>query len=267
MAAAQFSVIKTYYETEILRLQTGDPFIGTTRENQLINEAYEKTAYSHDWPQLLVLDADIVVANLDRYTLPSNFRKMDFMFVQGALHEETDLIHLPFTPHRYAIALDTSEYIINTAPTTASTAYTLDNAETAGNAVVIDLDTVDGLAAGEDIWVDGTTTNEFTRVQSVDTANVTITARLANNQSSGDILYRVKDVVYFGYYKTVTALSADADASTLPDSCDLVIPHYAAYLYYRDQRNKEAADYHFEIWDSEIKLAWLAFDKGSTGYS
>ena len=148
MAAAQFSVIKTYYETEILRLQTGDPFIGTTRENQLVNEAYEKTAYRYDWPQLLKRDADIVVANLDRYTLPSDFRKMDFMFVQGSLHEETDLINLPFTPHRYAIVFDTSEYIINTAPTTASTAYTLDNAETAGNAVVIDLDTVDGLAAG-----------------------------------------------------------------------------------------------------------------------
>jgi hypothetical protein len=207
------------------------------------------------------------VANVDRYTLPTDFRKFEFLRVQGAEQQETNLLNLSNSHNKYVVHLDTSEYQFRNIPTSASTAYTLSNSETAASSVTIELDTVDGLAAGEEIWVDGTTTDEFTIIQSVDTDNTTITAKLANNQSASDKLYRVKDIVYFAYYKTVTALSSDTDTPATPDSVDLIIPHYAAYLYYQDQRNEQAAVRHLNVWDTELKDAWLAFDRTSVGES
>lgn len=260
----QLSAIRDYLEG-ILNIPTGDSFIDSTYELQLIQKGYDKTAYLHDWPQFVKRDADVLIANVDRYDLPSDFRKMEYLFVNGQLHEPTSLRAVHYSPLHYTIVHDSSEYIFHTNPTSASTAYTLADNETAGSAVVIGLDTVDGLAAGDQIWINDSTSSEFTKIQSVDTDNTTITAKLANNHSSGIILYKLNEVAYFAYSKQTATLANTTDVPETPTSTHTAIAHYAAYLFYKDINETENAQNHLDIWKDEVEESWLAFDKSSTG--
>ena len=144
---AALAVIRDYLE-EIVDIKSGDVFIDSTYEDQIIQKGYEKTATRYDWPDHLKRDADVVIANVDRYSLPSDFRKFRFLFSRGSEKEETEFNNIPFQRLAYGVARDSSEYILTEIPQTASTALTLSNSETAGSTVVIELDTVSGLTAG-----------------------------------------------------------------------------------------------------------------------
>jgi len=264
MASNQFSVIKDYQQ-EILNLPTGDGYIDSTLQSQDIQKAYEKTAYKYDWPQLLKRFGDPIVANVSRYDLQSDFRKFRFLASKGQELKHVEFDNLPFSALGYAVDHDSLEYIIGLQPSSASSEFVLTNTETAGNAVTIELDTVSGLAAGDKIFFDNTTSSEFSQIQSVDSDNTTITAKLSNTQSSGVKLYKVIDINYFQFYKTVSTLSSDTDTPETPDTTHLIIPHYAAYLYFKRLEDKDRADYHYQIWEEELLEAWLAFDKSSTG--
>ena len=253
------------YLEEILNIDTGDAFIDSTYELQLLNKAYQKSAYKYDWPQLLKRDADVLIANVDRYPLNSDFRKFRFLFSSGSEKEETEFNNIRFDRHKYAVDQATDEYVLSERPQTASTPYTLQNSESAGSTVVVELDTVDGLAAGEEIFISDTSTSEFTQIQTVDTSAETITIKMVNSHTSGKILYRVVELNYFQYYHIITDLSTGTDVPALPSNTHFIIPHYAAYLYYKKLEDDAKAKPQLECWDMELAEAWKAFDKNSTG--
>lgn len=248
-------------------LSDGTAFAGSVYEQQLLNRGYEKSAYAHDWPQTMKRYADAVIANVDRYSLQSDFRKFTFMRQQGFPVTETSVDHIITGSFgEYAVTLDSSEYLLATQPTTATTAYTFAGSYSAGSAVVVTLNSVDGIAAGDELFISDTSSSEFTKVQSVDTTNITVTIKLANSHSA-KTLYRVQDMVYFGYQKVITLLSAGSDVPILPSDTHLIIPHYSAYLYYKDIEEPDRAATHLEIWKDDLDDAWLAFDKTTAGES
>lgn len=249
----------------IINIPAGDNFIDSTEEDKDINEAYTQTFYKHDWPFAIKRFADVIIADQDRYNLQSDFRKMLFLFTEGRKMSPTSLVNIKSEKRGFAIDELTNEYILGFRPQTASTAYTLSNAETAADTVTIELDTVDGLAVGDEIWIDGTTTKEFTVVRAVDTSAKTITAKLKNNQSSGDILYLIDEIVYFAYYRTITLLSAGTDTTLMPESFDATFLNYAAYLFFTRNEQPERAASHLKVWEERTKEAFLAFDKESVG--
>ena len=179
---------------------------------------------------------------------------------------EVDLQALYASQNKYAVDANANDVVFSTIPGTATTVYTMSNAETAGNAVVIELDTVTGLAVGDKIWIDGTTTDEFTVVTAVDTSAVTITARLKNNQSASDKLYRVDELIYFTYWRTITEFTGSGtENSLLPDATDLIVPYYAAYLYHKNLENEEKAQMFLRTWQEQIAEAWRSLGRTSSG--
>lgn len=248
-------------------IPTGDSYIDSQDQLDDINLAYEETAYAHAWPQILKRDATIIVADVNNYALPSDFRKFRYLYAVNDLKRLVEFDKLRFSDHAYAIDEDANDFVLSEIPQTKSTAYTTTNSETAANAVVVELDTVSGLATGDPIWVDNTGTNEFTFVSSVDTSATTITIRLKNSSTANDILYLTRELVHYQYYKTLTLLASSSDKTILPDVTDYIIPEYAAYLYFTGKEQDKRADTHLKVWQSRLNTAFLSHDKLATGAS
>lgn len=250
-------------EELIANIPVGDAYIDSTDQRDDIREAYQKTAYFYDWPELLVRSATIPTVNVTHFTLPSTFRKFRHLYVLSVEHFPVEYSDLKYSTNSYFVDRDAGDFIVSTIVTTAPTAYNMTNAETAANAVTIELDTVSGLSQHEEIWVDGTTTDEFTIVSSVGTAS--ITARLKNNQSANDKIYRVSEIVIHQFYRTVNTLTAAGDTTLLPTAVDFEMLHYAAHLYFHRNRQFDRAAQELEQWKTGISDIWHAFDKTSSG--
>ena len=261
--SAQLSELRTYFQ-QITHTTDDSNIAGTTYELQLLNKAYEKTAYKYNWPQTLKRFADVIIAYVDRYALQSDFRKFLFIYQQGNLIEDTDAKYILNSYGLYTVFHDSSEYTLSTQPTSASTPFTMSGSYSAGAAVEITLDTVTGLAVGDEIFINDGASSEFTRIQAINSTTLTITCKIRYNHSA-DVLYRVQDLIYFQYQKTVTALATSTDVPVTPSETHLIIPHYAAYLYYKDIEEPDKAQSHLDIWTNETDEAWLAFGKNSAG--
>jgi len=266
---AQLSEMRDFLE-ELIGTETGDSFIDSQFQLDLINLAARKTAYKYNWPQLLRRTGAAISANLDRYTLPTDLRKFEFVFQQGNLIEETSFDFLDFQKYSYSIGLDEGDIILKDIPDTSSTDYTTEHNESAGSSVTIRLDTVSGLAAGDKVYIDdvsGTvTSDEFAVVESVDSDNKDVVITLAKSHNSTTKIRKTNDVLYMGYQRTVTNMSATSDTPDTPDELDLIIPYYAAYLFLRaSEDTRGAAEANLIIWTEEVDSFWRAFSKNSTG--
>lgn len=255
--------MKSYLE-EITHTANDATFPGSAYEQQILNKGYLKTAYRFHWPQTMKRWADPVIANVDRYSLQSDFREFGFMVQQAMPLEATDIEYVRKSFNKFATALDSSEYILANLPTTASTAFTFAGSYSAGSAVVITLASVSGISAGDEIFISDGASSEFTRVQSVDGTGVTITCKIRFSHSN-QTLYRVDDVNYFNYQKQVTPLSGASDVPVTPGETHLSIPHYGAYLYYNDIEEPDRAAMHLAAWTAEVDEAWLAWGKTEAG--
>lgn len=265
MATETLAELRDRQEEEI-KVPTGDAYIDSAVQLDDVNEAYKETAYAHNWPQLLTRAGIVAVANVGRYTLPTGFRKARYVRNQNKLVEEMDLDMLSVSRRKYSIDRINSEIILKEIPQSASTAYTLSNAETAASAVTIELDTVSGLSQGDEIFIDSAAgTDEYAFVSSVSSSATTITARLRANKSASDILYLVREIIDIQYYRTITLLSATTDTMILPDVCDFIVPHYAAGLYFEREQQYDRAEKQFAIWKSRLDAAFISHDKNSTG--
>lgn len=249
-----------------LSLETGDSYIDSQTELDDLQQAYQATADLYDFPHLMRRYGIVLVANLDRYALPATLRKIRYAKLQGIKIFETELEFLNYSHNRYAIDQQQGDIILKPIPTTASTAYTLSNAEAAGNAQTIELSSVSGLTQYEEIFVKAASlVDEFTIVSSIDSTNTTITARLDSAKSASDIIYRASEILDILGYRTVPVLANASDTLLLPDAFDFVIPHYAAMLAYQRLEIFDRADKQKEIWTERARQAFLAYDKNSTG--
>lgn len=253
--------MRTYLE-EITHTQNDATFPGSAYELQLIMKAYQKSAYKYNWPQTLVRFFDTITANVDRYTLQTNFRKFIFLFSQGAKLDPTDLEYIgPSAYSEYAVALDSLEYIIGCQPLSTTPIYNISGTISPGAAVTITLDTVDGISAGDEIYISGTNA-EFTKVQSV--SGLTIVAKVVSSHTSVP-LYRTADGNYGQIQKIVPNLVLTTDVPIIPGETHLIIPHYAAALYYKDIQEDDRAASHMATWQSDLDEAWQAFGKTENG--
>lgn len=251
----------------ILNLPTGDGYIDSSEQLDDINEAYQKSSYRYDWPEMQVRRGDIIIANVDRYDIQSNFRKFDYLFSRGQRLLPTSLADVRQADFKYAVDKNTDEYILSERPTTASTAFTTSNNETAGSAVVIELDTISGLSVGEEIYINSSSTPEYTIISAIDEGNKTITIKFKNNITSGDKIYRSVEIVSFSYYRALTLLSASGDVPIIPIVTHLNIANYAAYLYWDDKLEDKKAERFLNKWRTTLADAFLSHDKTSTGES
>src|SRR3990167_1297355 len=148
-----------------LSIPSGSSYVDSTPELNDVNAGYEKTAYSWSWPQLLVKRGIPIIANNKKYALPTvpTVRKIDYIYVLGVKHREVSLDMVHKTPNSYAVDLSTEELIISGQPSTDPTEHTLSNAESAGNEVVVELDSTTGLSVGDEVFFqDGGTNPEVT---------------------------------------------------------------------------------------------------------
>ncbi len=262
MATALLSELRDECEL-LLSVPSGDSYIDSTQQLKDIQRAYEKTSGAYNWPQLLVRVGLPIVANVDRYALPTGFRKFHFLKVEDNLYSETELEFLKKSRRKYAIDRNASQLILSQVPTTASTTYTLSNAESAGSAVSIELDTVSGLSQFEEIFIDSASgTDEFTLVSSVGT--LLITARLRAAKSASDVLYRQKAIIDMFYYRNPVALSGASDTMLIPDELDYTVCVYAAGLAFQRLEDYAKADKLFATWEQQVRAAFLAQDAQST---
>ena len=265
MGIKQLSQIRDRLE-QMLSINTGDSYIDSTAQLDDINDGYEQTAYAYDWPSLLTRKGIVVVANLNQYALPSDFRKIRTLKLNGVTLTPTELEFLKRTRNTYTLDQTQGDVIVNPIPTTASTAYTLSNAESAGNAVTIELDTVSGLSQHDEIWIDSASgTDEFSLVSSVGT--LSIVARLYAAKSASDILYRQKEIIDLQYQRKITLLSATGDTTLLPSPLDFIMLHKSAAIAYERLELYDEAKRQDDIWKMRMQEMWLAFSRGSTGES
>ncbi len=240
---------------------------GSQVELDDINAAYEKTAYKYLWHGTLKRWYDVVVAFVDRYALQTDLRRMQFMRAQNQRYEPTDIDHIYEGGFRqYALDLNTREYILGQQPNVATTAFTFSGSYTAGSAVVITLNSVTGISQGDEIFISDGTASEFTKVQSVDGTGITITVKIANNHNN-KTLYRTAEGNYMQYQQLITLLSASGDVTSLPSELDLIIPEYAAYLYYMRIEEPDRAETHLQVWETACDEAWLAQGRTEAGSS
>ena len=264
MSAKTVAQLRTQQEL-MLSLGLDDAYAGSSTELADIQEGYQATADSHDFPQLLVRRGIVIVANVNRYSLPTGFRKARTVKVLVITYDETELENLEGSRYKYAIDRENSEIVLSQIPSTASPAFTLSNAESAGNAVVIELDTTTGLSQYDEIFIDSASgTDEFSLVSSV-SAGVSITARLRAAKSASDILYRVKEIIDIEMYRSVPTLSLETETLLLPDAFDFVTLFYSAHMAYLHLEEWDNADKYLKLWREKVAEAWLAWDKSSTG--
>lgn len=248
----------------MLSIPASSAYVDSTAELEDVNQGYELSAYAYDWPSLLDRKGIVKVANLDRYSLPSNFRKARTIKLDNVILTETELEFLKKTRNSYVIDQIQEDIILHEIPSAASTPYTLSNAESAGNAITIELDTVSGLSQHDEIWIDSASgTDEFTMVSSVGT--LSIVARLDAAKSASDILYRQNDIIDMLFYKRITLLSAAGDKTMLPGAIDYIMLHASAALAYERLEMFNEAQKQWDLWKERLADAWLATDKNSTG--
>ncbi len=159
--------------------------------------------------------------------------------------------------------LDTSQYILANLPTTATTAFTFSGSYSPGNAVVITLASASGISAADEIFISDGASSEFTKVQSV--SGATITVALANSHSNVS-LYRIQEGNYFQYQKQITILSNASDIPVLPGETHLDgIGRLAAAEYYADIEEPDRAAVQEARGLACINDAWLAWGKTEAG--
>jgi len=264
---AQLSELRDRLEL-MLSINTGDSYIDSVPELQDINEAYQATAYAYDWPTLLTRTGIAKVANLDRYALPTNFRKARTVRLDDVKLGEVESEFLKRSRRVFTIDAAQNDIIITPIPNAASTAYTFSNSESAGNAITIELNSVSGLSSLEEVWIDSVSgTDEFTFVSSVNTTNTTITARLFAAKSASDVLYRQKDILDILYYRRVILLSAASDVTLLPQALDYILLFKAAALGFFRLEMFNEAERNEKMWRDQMAEAWLASDRLSTGHA
>ena|SRR3990167_1811866 len=248
----------------LLSINTGDSYIDSQSELDDVNEGYRKTSYSWDWPHLLVKRGIRILANNKKYSLPSNVRKLDYVYVKGVKYREVSLDQVHRTPLSYAIDLSTNEIIISSLPGSSATQYTMSNAESAGDSVTIELDSTTGLSVGDEIYIDDATNPEVTYIQSI-VSGTSITARLDTSKSSSTILYRGKDIIMISFYRTVTDLSATTDEPLLPSAIHSTMLNYSAFLAYARLEAFDEAARNLDMWREQMNDYFRAFDPPSTG--
>ena len=270
MATDSTATMRTALEAEIGLPSSDTVYVSTTRELADLNNAYQKVSYMFDWPTLLVRGGTVIIANVKKYPLPAGVRKFRYLNVLGIEKDFIEFDKFRYSRGVFTVDLDytfaTRQFWISDLPTTASTAYSLTNNESAGNAVVIELDTVSGLGVGDEIFINGTTP-EFTSVSAVDETAKTITARIAVATGASKILYKTSEIIDYQYYRTVTLLSAAGDTTVLPDTTDQVIPVYGAYLYFERLQQYDRAKAKLEKFKDMIDTAFHGVDKLTTGES
>ena len=249
----------------ILSIPSGDSYVDSTAQLQDIQDSYYKTSYTWDWPQLLVKRGARILSNQRKYPLPTNFRKFRYLYVLGVKYNEVEPHLIATTPRSYAVDWSTEEFIISTLPSASGTEFTTTNAESAGQTVTIELNSVTGLAAGDEIVFPDDGNPEVTYVASVDAAAVTITARLDTSKSASAVMYKGVDNIMFAFYRTVTDLSISTDTPLLPTPVHFPMLSYAAYLAYQRLEQYTEADKQLQYWNEQMVDYWRAFDKGSTG--
>ena len=263
MATAQLSEMRDRLEL-ILSIPTGDSYVDSTSELDDIKEAYQATADLYNFPQLLVRYGIVLVADLDRYSLPATLRKIRTVRLKGVKLTETELEFLKYSSNRYVIDGQQADIIVMPIPTAASVAFTITNSESAGSAVTIELNTVSGLSKYDEIFVKAASlTDEFSIVSAVGTLQ--ITARLDSAKSASDIIYRVDEILDILGYRKVPVLSGSTDTILLPDAFDFIICHYAAYLAYLRLEQFDRAKAQKEVWKERCLEAWSAYRQNSTG--
>lgn len=264
MAFRTLTQLRRRTETILSFVNTTDSYRDSDDELSDINEAYEQTAYAYNWKELLFRVGIAKVANLDRYSFPSNFRKARTIKLDGVTLEETELEYLKRKRYGWAYDGQQNDIILSIVPSAASTAFTLSNAESAGSAVTIELDTTSGLTQLDEIWIDSASgTDEFSMVSSISGNN--IVARLDSAKSASDIIYRQKDIIDILYYRLITRLINGGDTTLLPDSTDFIIPHYAAHLAFFRMELFDKADAQLKQWKERLFEAWNAHGRPGTG--
>ena len=165
----------------------------------------------------------------------------------------------------YAVDFLRDQFALSESNSATPAGYVIQNAETAGDSVVVELDTVSGLAVGDEVWINSTTaaSREFTVVQAVGTASATL--RLKNNQSANDKLYKIDDIVWYTYYENVAALSATGDTLVLPDALDFVPCYYASYLYFLKLDESDRAKNFLQQWQDRCDAYWYSHRHTSAG--
>ena len=250
-----------------LSIPASSAYVDSTPQLQDVNEAYHKTAYSWDWPQLLVKRGIRTLAENHKYALPTIplVRKIHYVIVEGVKYEETDLDYVHKMRNRFAIDRSTDEIVLSQRPSTSATQYTMTNAESAGNSVTIELDSTSGLSVGDEIFIDDATNPEVTYIQSI-VAGTSITCRLDTSKSASTILYRGKDIIMLAYYRVVTDLSASTDEPLLPSATHFPMLSYACYLAYMRLEQFDEAEKNLTAWKEQMADYWRAFDSNSTGF-
>lgn len=231
---------------------------------QDISEAYRKTAYAWDWPQLLIKRGIRILAENKKYSLPSNVRKIHYVYAEGVKFEETDLDLVHKMRNRYAIDRSTDEIVLSSRPSASATQYTMTNAESAGNSITIELDSTTGLSVGDEIYIDDATNPEVTYIQSI-VAGTSITCRLDTSKSASTVLYRADDIIMVTYYRTIVELSASGDEPLLPSAVHFPMLYWAAGCAYMRLEQDDEAEKRFAQWKEELNDYWRAFDQNSTG--
>ena len=250
----------------ILSIDSSSSYVDSTPQLDDINEAYQLTAYRYDWPSLLVRRGIAKVANLDRYSLPTDFRKARTIKLDNVKLREVELEFLKRTRQGFSVDQQQNDIILYTIPSAASTSFSLTNSPSASNTASITFSSVSGLSAHDEVWIDSVSgTDEFTMVSSI--SGTTVTARLTAAKSSSDILYRQNDIIDLLYYRRVTLLSASGDVTLLPGAIDFIMLHAAAAFAYERLEMFDEAKRHWEIWKERLAEAWLATDKNSSGAS
>lgn len=253
-------------EELMLSIPSGNAYVNSTPQRDDIRTAYEKTAYAFDWPQFLVKRGIPIVANNKKYALPTvpTLRKIDYIYVLGVKHREVSLDMVHKTPNSYAVDLSTEELIISGQPSTDPTEYTLSNAESAGNEVVVELDSTTGLSVGDEVFLNDATNPEVTYIQSI-VAGTSVTVRLDSSKSASTILYRAKEIIMISYYRTVNTLTDDANEPLLPSAVHPVMLYWAVGNAYMRLEQYDEAQKNFDLWEREMRDYWRAFDSASSG--
>lgn len=266
MSTQQLSELRDFQE-QLCNIQSGDSFIDSTEQLDQINEGYFATAYRFNWPDLTLRNATVPIKDNYIYATPTRFRKFEVIYSEGALLKPTSLETLHSDWRVYAVDFQRDQFLLSEANSATPNGYVIQNAESAGDSVVVELDTVSGLSVGDEVWINSTTAadREFTVVQSVNTTDKAVTLRLKNAQIANDKLYRIDDIIWYTYYQEVTALSAAGDTLILPDALDFVPCYYAAYLYFNKINEPDRAETFFDQWQDRCNSYWYSHRHTSSG--
>lgn len=248
----------------MMSIQSGSAYVDSTPELDDLNEGYQATANAHDWPSLLTRVGIVLTANLNRYALPTNLRKVRTAVLNGILLREVEQEYIKKSRNAYVVDQVQGDIIVSPIPASASTAYALTNSPSAASAASVTFSSVSGLSQYDEVWIDSASgTDEFTTINSI--SGTTALMRLITSKSSGDILYRQQEILDILGYKFPTLLANSGDKTVLPGALDFIIPMKSASIAYKRLEMFDEADKWEKTWRDAMDEAWLAIDKNSTG--